>query len=389
MDAETVLNGKRILFVLCGFELGGAERQALLLARHLQGLGANVRVWGHHHHHTGPERVIEQCETAGIPWEEHKFRWPCGKLAFIRDMFGLLRGLYRVRPDLLLAYTTWPNIGCGLASRWAPVGSFVWGQRDRVPLTGRLARRAYRAASAVVCNAAHEVPFLEERLGPAAGPLEVVHNGIAPSEPKRSVAKWRAALDISTTATVFTMLANLRADKDHPALLHAWHRLLSRYDSGSERPHLVLAGAKQECYVALCDLVNELDLADTVHFAGHVEDTAGLLAATDIGVLASPREGLSNAVVEYMQAGLPVVASDVDGNREALGDSAPNPYFRPGDVNALADALATALDGAVQSEAGAANQARAAAMFSVAGMRDSMTRILCDVLADSQSEAAT
>jgi hypothetical protein len=67
------LKGKRVLFVLCGFDLGGAERQALYLARYLKGIGCKVRVWGHHHHKVGPELVIKECETSGIPWAEYKF----------------------------------------------------------------------------------------------------------------------------------------------------------------------------------------------------------------------------------------------------------------------------------------------------------------------------
>ena len=67
-DNNADISGKRVVFALCGFELGGAERQALNFARYLkQERGCDVRVWGHHLHSRGPERVLEICRDLGIP----------------------------------------------------------------------------------------------------------------------------------------------------------------------------------------------------------------------------------------------------------------------------------------------------------------------------------
>ena len=380
-STTALLRGKRILFALCGFDLGGAERQALCLARHLKGLGCDVRVWGHHHHCPGPELVIEHCEAAGIPWAEHRFRWPCGKWALLRDAWRLLWALRRERPDVILSYTNWPNVGCGLVWRWSRAKAFVWGQRD-IRLTGRAVERfAYRRASAVVCNAAHEVEILRHTFGDARVPISVVHNGIELAPAHRTRAEWRAKLAIGEGVTVATMLANFRPGKDHPTLLQAWRKLLDAIPERKSRPRLVLAGAPQETDSSVRQLASDLGLASNVIFPGQARDVAGLLAASDLGVLATADEGLPNAALEFMAAGLPVVATDLPGNREALGEHPQQPFCRPGDAASLADCLKPLLHAAdLRHELGNRNRQRVLAEFSVQRMCESMTDIIDRVL---------
>ena len=66
-------------------------------------------------------------------------------------------------------------------------------------------------------------------------------------------------------------------------------------------------------------LAEECGVAEKVQFLGPVEDIPAFLAQLDVAVLPSRAEGLSNALLEYMAAGLPVVATDVGGTRELLG----------------------------------------------------------------------
>lgn len=380
------LAGKRILFALCGFELGGAERQALHLARYLKSQGCDVRVWGHHHHKVGPERVIEQCEEAGIPWEEHKFRWPCGKFAFLRDLFGMWRALFSTRPDVILSYTTWPNIGLGLIWRLSPAKAFIWGQRDVVPLRGNwLEKIAYRGVSAVVCNAKHELDHLRRSLGNINSPAFVVHNGIDMEPCRKTRDEWRTKLGISEDVSVAVMLANFRYDKDHVTLLYAWRKLLDSgaFDCGSI--HLVLAGAPQASYDVVQQLATSLELSDQVSFVDHVNDVAGLLNASDIGVLMTAAEGLPNAILEYMASGLAVVATDVPGNREALGFDEDHLLCKYGDVDELAKLLRRVLEQPeLRKKLGCQNKQRADKYFSVERMCREFVTIISNLLDGSQ-----
>jgi glycosyltransferase involved in cell wall biosynthesis len=381
LGSDRLLVGRRVLFVLCGFDLGGAERQALHFARYLAELGCDVRVWGHHLHQPGPEMVIDHCDAAGIPWAVYRFRWPCRKAALVRDAWRMLRGLRRERPDVILPYTTWPNVGCGLTWRWSPARVCVWGQRD-IRLRGDVVERlAYRNASVVICNAAHEIDHLRRVLGETRAPVHVVHNGIELAPAQRSRAEWRADLGIDTAAPVATMVANFRPGKDHATLLRAWGQVLAGSSDCGSRPRLLLAGAHQESYAATQQLAGDLGLLDSVNFLGQVKDVAGLLRASDIGILATADEGLPNAILEYMASGLPVIATDLPGNREALGEATERSFYMPGDAGSLAarlEALLYAPD--LRKQMGARNRQRTSTEFSITKMCETMASIVADHL---------
>jgi glycosyltransferase involved in cell wall biosynthesis len=65
-----------------------------------------------------------------------------------------------------------------------------------------------------------------------------------------------------------------------------------------------------------------LGILERVRFMGQRNDIPQLMAASDVSVLASHEEGFSNVILESMAAGLPVIVTDVGGNREAVLDGA-------------------------------------------------------------------
>src|SRR5439155_2520583 len=80
-------------------------------------------------------------------------------------------------------------------------------------------------------------------------------------------------------------------------------------------------------------------LGSSVRFLGDVEDVAGLLAASDVAVLSSPSESRPHAVLEAAAAGLPIVATDIPGIREALGQHQHAHLAPVGDAERLAENL--------------------------------------------------
>lgn len=348
------------------------------LARYLKSLGCDVRVMATHGR---PGLVIDDCNEAGIQWSVQRFHWPCRKISLLRDSWGMVQALRREHPDVIMAYTWWANVGCGLAWRWSPAKIFIWSQRGLSLRGDAVERFAYRRVSAVVCNAEHEVGFLRRVLGETNAPVCVVHNGVQLAPYQKTRAEWRAELGIGGDATVATMVANFGQYKDHPTLLRAWRKVLATIPEGKTHPRLLLAGALQQSYNAVHQLSSDLGLLDTVRFLGQVKDISGLLAASDIGILASTTEGFSNSVLEYMASGLPVVATDLPGNREALGDDPRQPFCKLGDADSLAARLLVLLqDPDLRQKLGARNQRRALAEFSLDSMCEKTAGIMAELL---------
>jgi glycosyltransferase involved in cell wall biosynthesis len=136
-------------------------------------------------------------------------------------------------------------------------------------------------------------------------------------------------------------------------------RAYSRLQSQTSNLHLVLAGAKGWLYHDLFRLANELQLEDRVLFPGFVSADELVLwyNAAAVFVYPSAYEGFGLPVAEALACGRPVVTSNVSSLPEAGGDVAL--LVPPGDVEALASALARALDLGPQTQAaGPAHAAR-------------------------------
>jgi glycosyltransferase involved in cell wall biosynthesis len=246
-------------------------------------------------------------------------------------------------------------------------------------------RMAYRRVSGVICNAGHEVKHLEKKLGPTFVPVHVVHNGIELAPPQKARSQWRAELDLPGNAVVVAMLANFRPQKDHATLLRAWAKVLHSAGQEASRPFLILAGAPQFTYDEVKRLANELGVLDKVRLPGSVKDVAGLLSACDIGVLTSQHEGLPNAVLEYMAAALPVIATDLPGNREALGDDVESSFCAPNNPDELAVRLGELLpDHNRRINLGMRNRRRAESEFSIHVMCEKTTNIIGSLLNGSE-----
>ncbi|MBV8697006.1 MAG: glycosyltransferase, partial [Bradyrhizobium sp.] len=107
-------------------------------------------------------------------------------------------------------------------------------------------------------------------------------------------------------------------------------------------------------------------LESHISLLGVRSDIPDLLNASDVAILASHQEGFSNAIIEGMQAGLPVIVTDVGGNAEAVASGETGLVVAPRDPDALAAAiLRLASDGELRQRYGAAGRRRVAVHFSL------------------------
>ena len=329
-----VLKDRRVIFVFGNLELGGAERQAFVLARHLvEQERGSVEVWGFNE--SGP--VAEICERHGIPWRVVSYPFDAGPLGRLNSLVKLAWLLRKARPDVLLPYTTVPNVACGLIWKLTGASACVWNQRDEglVPLKAWWERWAVKRVSHFISNSHAGARFLTDVLNVNSAQVRVIQNGVSERESAMDRSAWRERLEIDDDAFVACMVANLHSNKDHKTLLRAWREVIN------VRPNavLVLAGRQDNAYESLLALSYEFEIDRAVRFAGHVDDVAGLLSSVDIGVFSSHSEGCPNGVLECMAAGLTVAASDIEGVREVVGPQGTEFLTPPGDAKGLAQVI--------------------------------------------------
>jgi glycosyltransferase involved in cell wall biosynthesis len=82
-----------------------------------------------------------------------------------------------------------------------------------------------------------------------------------------------------------------------------------------------------------------LGIARRTHFLGFVPDPIPVIQACAVCVLCSESEGLSNAVIEYMGCGKPIVCTNVGGSGELISDGVDGYQVNPGDITSLADRI--------------------------------------------------
>jgi glycosyltransferase involved in cell wall biosynthesis len=166
---------------------------------------------------------------------------------------------------------------------------------------------------------------------------------------------------LAAETLVLVLVANLIPYKGHADLLRA---LAMARDRLADDWTLLCVGRDDGIGGELAALARDLGLGRHVRWLGHRDDGPALLAAADIGLLCSHEEGFSNAILEGMAAGLPMVVTDVGGNAEAVLDDDTGLVVPARDPTRLAEAIvALARDPARRQAMGAAGRRRVATKF--------------------------
>jgi glycosyltransferase involved in cell wall biosynthesis len=218
-------------------------------------------------------------------------------------------------------------------------------------------------AVAWVCCNVERVPFSK---------IAVIYNGVAIPEAAPSAPTIRDELGIAPGTFLLGYIANYRKVKAHDMLLRAFRKLIDRWPQA----YLVCCGADnhREC-PGLPALAAQLGLHGRVSLLGARDDVDAVYRGLDLYVHSSNSEGLSNAVLEAMAHGLPVVATSVGGVGEAVEDGVTGYLSPPGDAEALCLAIERLIDNPKKRRNfGREARDRAERKFSLAAMVDAYSR---------------
>jgi len=204
-------------------------------------------------------------------------------------------------------------------------------------------------------NAVKHITHQKEWIDPDR--IEVIYNGYANEVQHAGKAEGHNTLPFRAEHTrIIGIVANIRPVKRIDDLVHAF-RVVRQQHPDTE---LVIVGSGDTR--ALEDLARQYDLLEYIHFLGAQKEVIPLMRQFNVAVLCSDSEGLSNAIIEYIQTGVPVVCTDTGGNNELVIDGATGHLVPVGDIGRLAEKINRVLEdpehAAVMAEHAAARVAQ-------------------------------
>ncbi len=350
----------RILHIIPTLDRSGAEKQLVLLAQGLPRDEFDVHVCALSR--LGP--LAADLQRAGIPVTCVDKQWKFDPPAWWR----LRSHIRALRPDLVQTWLFAANAYGRTAARWAGVKHLVASERcvDEWKSWRELALDRWLAwhTDAIVVNSLGVQAFYAQQSIPVAK-LRLIYNGIAPA-PVSTVAREAlvSELELPPGSRLIGAVGRLWPQKRLKDLIWATDLLHVIRDD----VHLLVIGDGPQ-REALERYARQCHVAEHVHFLGTRHDVPRLMPHFDLLWLSSGFEGLPNVVMEAMAAGVPVVASDIPGNRELVVSGQTGFLVPLGDRAAYARIAHKILeDSALRSQLAAAARQRIARDFTVEAM---------------------
>ena len=281
---------------------------------------------------------------------------PISDLIALRRLTRLMRCEHF---DVVHAHSSKAGFLGRLAARRAGVGRVFYTPHAFAFQCGGLCGRVYRAlerfgtafGGTIVAVSKSEERLAVEGAGASADRVAMIPNAIEPPAlpTPEERARARAALGLSADVTVVGTVGRAAPQKGWADLVHAAGRVCRERDD----VRFVLIGPGDTTRIA--ELARWAGVADKVILAGARDDVSQLYAAMDIYVQPSLWEGLPYALLDAMGRGLPVVATDIPGNRDAVEDGVTGLLVPPRSPVRLASGLLSLLgDAGLREKLGAA-----------------------------------
>jgi len=336
-----MITPKKILFVITGLAVGGAERQLVALAHRFQALGSSIV-------------VVTLIEPGPLKEELTKVNIPVYSLGMNRGIpgpgaiFRLAKIVRREKPHVVHAHMFHANILARVSRLvWLDVPlvcairSFNEAHSSLMALDQITWRdSAYRFTNFLAQKTTAVCDTCAERyiqIG-AFRPDQIISipNGIVISRFGRDPeagARLRRELGLEGKI-VGLMVARMEPPKDHASLLRAWAAAIKKYRD----LHLLFVGDGPD-RAELEKLAASLGVSDCVTFTGIRKDVRAFLSMADFFLLITLMEGMPVSILEAGAASLPAVASIAGGAAETIIDRVTGFLVPPGDLVRLIDAI--------------------------------------------------
>lgn len=333
----------RVILLCRSLDVGGTERQLVVLAKGLHQQGHDVAVMVFYSN-GGLEKELHE---SGIPVFDLR---KSGRWDVLPFFVRAAHVVWKLKPNVIYGFLSTPNILTGLLKPISTRARVVWGVRasnvdlDRYDWLSRLSYRIEcrlsRFADLIICNSRAGLEFAAAH-GFPRGRMTVIPNGIDTERFKPDIAArehMRAEWCVAKSELLIGLVARLDPMKDHPTFLRAAAML------AQERSDIrfVCVGDGSDPYKSeLYRQASELGLDGRLIWAGVCHDMPAVYNALDIATSSSYSEGLSNTIAEAMACGMLCVVTDVGDAKRLVGDT--SYVVKPRNPGALASAWQVAL----------------------------------------------
>jgi glycosyltransferase involved in cell wall biosynthesis len=345
--------------------LGGGERIALKLAALLPEYGYRASILTFSADPATPAFDSAPCPVYLLPLQSTYDR------NALKGAFALRKFLKQQKIQIVQTFFESSDIWGGFVTKFLSNAKLIWSRRDMGILRTPKHKVAYRLMAGLpdavfaVSELVRQHCIEEDRIDPDR--VQTIYNGL-------DLADWDTppqAITPRKSLLVMT-IGNIRHVKGHDVFIRAAAAVAPRFPNVC---FSIAGGVLEPAYFEEVQaLIRDLHLDDRFHFAGSITDLRQHLSTADIFVLPSRSEGFSNAIVEAMAASLPVVATNVGGNAEAVQDGVSGIIVPAETPDALAAAITQLLvDPAKAKAMGIAGKQRVAENFTTAAMMEQTT----------------
>lgn len=345
-------NSSKIVFVIHGLPIGGAEKFLITLANHLY-----LRKYKPHVILLSNDDRLANELNSSIP--VYKLLKKSRYDFTITNSINLL--IDTIDPAVIMCINTYAYFLTRLSQFFTNKKRLLLSPHSTIPFSrynyfqNLIYLRFLKQSDQIIYLCEAQNSYLRKRYKLGNHQSSIVYNGIDANyfDPnlfhQNTKLKLRATLGINTNDKVIVQVARLQKEKCHSDAIKALSMMKSL--KNGTNTHLILVGSGNSAYVSsLTALVQEENVKEFIHFVGSQTDVRPYLYMADLFTLTSESETFSIAALEAMSMGLPVVLTDIGGAKEMVVSGLNGILVKPHNSKELANAWQSAFHSNFQPE---------------------------------------
>jgi len=306
----TAQRKRKIIGIISFMNAAGAQEALLRVGRQMRARGHDMEVWFLYQEDT----IFESEPCIRV----FRRKSNLSAIEYVGVFFEIVRELRNARPDTVVGFLPLGNVFGLVAAFMAGVQWRIASQRAPGYSFGKVMRICDRVLGSIgiynkiVCVSNSVKESFSRYPSKYKERLSVIHNGIEWKEMELDKMECRRALGLPETQFLFAAIGRMKTQKNYTYLLRSF--------AAMKLNAVVAIAGDGLLRKSLEDLCEALGISDRVVFLGTLDraDIRKLLSAADAFIQLSHYEGQSNAVLEAMHQGLPMILSDIPEQRETV-----------------------------------------------------------------------